>query len=148
MPPWTRRLVYLLFLLSGGTALVYQVTWVRDLSLVFGASFQATSIVLASFMAGLALGGFCLGWFAGRLRRPLAVYAGLELGVAAFALALPTLLRGVDGLYVAAALEAGGGDASAQSTAHATGLRGPGRSHVLHGRDAARAHPAHGVESR
>jgi spermidine synthase len=108
MPPRTRRLVYLLFLLSGGTALVYQVTWVRDLSLIFGASFQATSIVLASFMAGLALGGFCLGRFAGRLRRPLAVYAGLELGVAVFALVLPTLLRVVDGLYVAAALEAGG----------------------------------------
>ena len=61
------------------------------------------SIVLASFMAGLALGGFCLGWLAGRLRRPLAVYAGLEFGVAVFALALPTLLRGVDGLYVAMA---------------------------------------------
>jgi len=108
MPPGTRRLVYLLFLLSGGTALVYQVTWVRDLSLIFGASFQATSIVLASFMGGLALGGFCLGRLAGRLRRPLAAYAGLELGVAVFALALPTLLRGVDGFYVAAALEAGG----------------------------------------
>jgi len=108
MPPGTRRLVYLLFLLSGGTALVYQVTWVRDLSLIFGASFQATSIVLASFMAGLALGGFCLGRLVGRMRRPLAVYAGLELGVAVFALALPTLLQGVDSLYVAAALEAGG----------------------------------------
>jgi len=108
MPAGTRRLVYLLFLLSGGTALVYQVTWVRDLSLIFGASFQATSIVLASFMAGLALGGFCLGRLAGQLRRPLAVYAGLELGVAAFALALPTLLRGIDALYVTAALEAGG----------------------------------------
>jgi MFS family permease len=82
MPPRTRRLIYLLFLLSGGTALVYQVTWVRDLSLIFGASFQAASIVLASFMAGLALGGFCFGRLAGRLRRPLAVYAGLELGVA------------------------------------------------------------------
>ena len=108
MPFGIRRLIYLLFLLSGGTALVYQVTWVRDLSLVFGASFEATSIVLASFMAGLALGGFCLGRLAGGLRRPLAVYAGLELGVAAFALVLPTLLRGVDGLYVTAALEAGG----------------------------------------
>ncbi len=108
MPPGTRRLIYLLFLLSGGTALVYQVTWVRDLSLIFGASFQAASIVLASFMAGLALGGFCLGRLAGRLRRPLAVYAGLELGVAVFALALPTLLQSVDGLYVAAALKAGG----------------------------------------
>ena len=53
-----RLAIHLLFLLSGATALVYQVTWLRDLSLVFGASFEATSIVLAAFMAGLSAGGF------------------------------------------------------------------------------------------
>ena len=53
-----RLSIHLLFLLSGATALVYQVTWLRNLSLVFGASFEATSIVLAAFMAGLSAGGF------------------------------------------------------------------------------------------
>lgn len=104
----TRLLVYLLFLLSGGTALVYQVTWVRNLSLVFGASFQAVSIVLASFMAGLALGGFSFGRGSSSMARPLRVYGMLEMGIALFALALPSLLGAVDDLYVSAALAAGG----------------------------------------
>jgi spermidine synthase len=97
-------LVYLLFLLSGATALVYQVTWVRNLTLVFGASFHATSIVLASFMAGLSLGGFIFGRYSERGARHLRVYGLLEIGIAGFALVLPSLLRLVDAVYVEAAL--------------------------------------------
>jgi spermidine synthase len=103
----TRLLIHALFLLSGGTALVYQVTWVRNLSLIFGASHQATSIVLASFMAGLALGGALAGRRAGSVARPLRAYGILEVGIALFALALPTLLEGVDAAYVGAARSAG-----------------------------------------
>jgi spermidine synthase len=108
MPLRVRLLTYALFLVSGSTALVYQVSWVRNLSLVFGSSFQATSIVLASFMAGLALGGFTFGRLAHRVRRPLRLFGLIEVGVAVFAFALPTLLRAVDSLYVAAALNVEG----------------------------------------
>jgi spermidine synthase len=101
--PSLRAIVHLLFLLSGATALVYQVTWLRDLSLVFGASFEATSIVLAAFMAGLSAGGFAFARRAGRFARPFAVYGVLELGIAGFALAVPALLAGLDRAYVAAA---------------------------------------------
>jgi spermidine synthase len=100
-PP--RALIHLLFLASGATALVYQVTWLRNLSLVFGVSFEATSIVLASFMAGLCAGGFAFARRAATLARPLRVYGALELGIAAFALAVPTLLRALDAAYVRAA---------------------------------------------
>lgn len=103
-PLKTRLLVYSLFLISGATALVYQVTWVRNLSLIFGASFQAVSVVLASFMAGLAVGSFSFGRRSGRIRRPLRLYGLLEIGVAVFAFLLPTLLDWVDSIYVAAAL--------------------------------------------
>jgi spermidine synthase len=103
----TRLLVYALFLLSGATALVYQVTWLRDLALIFGASHQATSIVLASFMGGLALGGFVFGRCAQGFRHPLRIYGVLEIGIGLFALALPSLLRSVDAFYVDAALRAG-----------------------------------------
>ena len=74
-----------LFFLSGGTALIYQTAWVRSLTLVFGASHEAVGIVLASFMGGLALGGFVFGRWAERLARPLLVYALLEAGIAAVA---------------------------------------------------------------
>jgi spermidine synthase len=103
-----RLLAYGLFLFSGATALVYQVTWLRDLSLIFGGSFYATSIVLASFMGGLALGGFVAGRFSDGLHRPLSAYGILEIAIALFAMVLPGLLRGVDDFYVSAAHAAGG----------------------------------------
>jgi len=96
-------LAYGLFLFSGATALIYQVTWLRELSLIFGASFYATSIVLASFMGGLALGGFAAGRLSERLSRPLALYGVLEIAIAVFAMALPALLGGVDELYIRSA---------------------------------------------
>jgi spermidine synthase len=107
VPSGTSLLIHALFLLSGGTALVYQVTWVRNLSLIFGASHQATSIVLASFMAGLALGGAAAGRRAGSVARPLRAYGILEIGIALFALVLPALLEAVDAAYVGAARSAG-----------------------------------------
>lgn len=100
-------LAYGLFFFSGATALVYQVVWLRDLSLIFGASFHATSIVLASFMGGLAIGGFIAGRYSESLRRPLRVYGILEIAIAVFAVALPPLLQGIDNVYVSAAHSAG-----------------------------------------
>lgn len=94
-----------LFLFSGATALVYQVAWTRNLSLIFGASHEAVSIVLAAFMAGLALGGIVLGRIADRLERPLRTYGLLEAGIALSGLMLPLALRGVDLVYVTVALQ-------------------------------------------
>lgn len=47
-----------LFFGSGACAVVYQVMWLRLLALVFGVTVYAASTVLASFMAGLALGSY------------------------------------------------------------------------------------------
>ncbi|RJP34413.1 MAG: hypothetical protein C4547_10825 [Phycisphaerales bacterium] len=98
-----RWLVYALFLSSGATALVYQVAWTRSLTLIFGASHEAISIVLASFMAGLAAGGVVFGRWSERVRRPLRLYGQVEIAVALFALLLVPLLRVVDASYVAVA---------------------------------------------
>jgi hypothetical protein len=45
-----------LFFFSGASALVYQVLWLRQLSLIFGVTIYAASTVLATFMTGLAIG--------------------------------------------------------------------------------------------
>lgn len=50
------------FALSGMAALIYEVAWTRQLSMVFSSTVYALSIMLASFMAGLSLGG----WLGGR----------------------------------------------------------------------------------
>jgi hypothetical protein len=76
-------LLYVLFFLSGAAALVYEVVWARSLALVFGGSHLAVATVLSVFMGGLRLGGWLLGRAADRSRRPLRLYALLELGIAA-----------------------------------------------------------------
>lgn len=95
-----RSLVLLLFFLSGACGLVYEVVWMRELTLVFGATAPATSTILASFFAGLALGSFWLGRAIDRGWAPLRVYAALEAGVGVFAFLMPFLLSGLDDVYV------------------------------------------------
>jgi hypothetical protein len=43
------------FFLSGASALVYEVVWIRQLALLFGTTTHATTTVLPTFMGGLAL---------------------------------------------------------------------------------------------
>lgn len=89
-----------LFFLSGATSLAYQVLWVRELQLVFGTSTFAISTVLASFMAGLAIGGFIMAKFADRISRPLATYGLLEIGIGLYAFGFPWLVALVTPLYL------------------------------------------------
>lgn len=93
-----RLWIALFFLLSGGTALVYQVVWVRMVGMVVGASTLAVSIVVAAYMAGLGIGARLAGPAAKRSQHPLAVYGGLELGIGSFALLSPIVLSGMASL--------------------------------------------------
>lgn len=90
----------LLFFLSGASALVYQVLWMRLLALVFGVTVHAASTVLAAFMTGLAIGSAAAGRLSDRVRRPLVVFAAAEALVAAAALATPFGLDVVEAVYV------------------------------------------------
>jgi spermidine synthase len=89
------------FVLSGFAALIYQTAWLRQFSLVFGTSELAVATVLAAYMAGLAAGAGVAGRFVGRVHRPILVYAALEAGIAASALAVPWLLDGASALQAA-----------------------------------------------
>lgn len=79
--------LYVLFFLSGISGLMYEVVWVRMLGRLLGSTVYATSTVLAVFMGGLALGSFLIGRFVDRSRRPLRLYALLELAIGVSALA-------------------------------------------------------------
>lgn len=97
---WLLPTLVVLFFLTGMSGLIYQVLWLRLLSLVFGVTTWAASTVLASFMGGLALGSFLAGRFVDRARRPLMLYGVAEILVGLTALASPTLLTAVERLYV------------------------------------------------
>src|SRR5215471_11743337 len=95
-----RRLLLGLFFLSGISGLLYEVAWTRMLHLLFGDTVLAVSTVLASFMAGLALGSFWIGRSIDRRPRVLTLYAGLEAGIAITAVLLPVVLHALTPLYV------------------------------------------------
>jgi len=84
---------------SGAAALIYQAVWLRWFQVLFGSSVYAASATLCAFFAGLALGSELFGRVAARARRPLWVYGWLELGAAAFALAVPWVFELYDSLY-------------------------------------------------
>ena len=77
---------------SGTCSLIYQVAWLREMRLIFGASTAASAAVLAIFMGGLGAGGALLGRRADRHPRPLDLYATLELSIAAAAAVTPGLV--------------------------------------------------------
>ena len=70
-----------LFFLSGFAALVYQVLWMKELSLLFGNSTQAAAATLTAFFTGIAAGNSYWGSRESKLARPLLVYGVLELCV-------------------------------------------------------------------
>ncbi|MEM7409098.1 MAG: spermidine synthase [Myxococcota bacterium] len=88
-------ILYLVFFLSGAAALLFETLWFHQASLAFGSSVWASSLVLSSFMCGLALGNLLAGRFATRLRQPVVAYAVLEGVIAltgfALVLGLPTV---------------------------------------------------------
>ena len=90
-----------LFFCSGATALVYEVIWSKYLSLLFGSTIQAQTVVLAVFMGGLALGNRIFGRNADRARSPLLIYGCLEIAIGVYAFLFSLLYRAADGIYVA-----------------------------------------------
>lgn len=95
-----KRTIYPLFALSGACALVYEVLWTKYLSLIFGTTMVAVSIVAATFMGGLALGSYLLGRYADQETNLLRLYAWLELGIALTALLFAPTLMIVEKLYI------------------------------------------------
>lgn len=108
MPP--RLVLALAYLISGAAGLLYEVAWLRVLSLATGRTEAAVSTLLAAFLGGLA-GGAALG---GRLvprspRLSLRTYALLELAVALWALLVPALPEVVEPVLARAYADGAGG---------------------------------------
>ena len=87
-----------LFFCSGACGLIYQVLWLRQLSLVFGVTVYAASTVLAAFMAGLAIGSLVSPRVLARLA-PLRAFGLIELAIGVTALATPIGLEAATTLY-------------------------------------------------
>lgn len=92
-------IILLCFFASGFSGLVYQVIWVRELVLVFGATTFAVSTVLTAFMGGLALGSFYFGRRSEKVARPLQLYGWIEIGIGLYGLAVPIIFALLPNVY-------------------------------------------------
>ncbi|PKQ29963.1 MAG: hypothetical protein CVT60_02680 [Actinobacteria bacterium HGW-Actinobacteria-10] len=97
--PGARRTVLIAFAFSGMAALMYEVLWSRELSLVFGSTVYAVSMMLAAFMSGLSLGAFLGGKWADRTDNPVALFAKLEFGIGVLGLFTLVIVQALPGIY-------------------------------------------------
>ncbi len=86
MAPDRRSILFLLFACSGFSGLIYESLWTHYLKLFLGHAAYAQVLVLAIFMAGLALGSWISSRYSGAWRNLLAGYALTELAIGAAAL--------------------------------------------------------------
>lgn len=87
------------FFISGASALIYQVLWVKQLTLMFGSTTLAVSTILASFMGGLALGSYIMVRKSDKINKVILAYALLEIGIGVYAFILPFLFDLTDIIY-------------------------------------------------
>ena len=76
----------LVALLTGAASFIYEIAWIRMLSLMLGASTHSFELMLSAFILGLALGGLWIRWRIDALRRPLAFLAGVQIAMGLLAL--------------------------------------------------------------
>jgi spermidine synthase len=99
----------LLFVGSGAAALIYETVWLQLLQLVIGSSAVSVGVLLGTFMGGMCIGSLWLPRAVSSRHHPLRVYALLELGVGACALALLAAMPLVGRVYFAAGGSGPGG---------------------------------------
>src|SRR5437867_3093226 len=97
---WLTPILIGIFAVSGASGLIYQIAWVRLLSLTFGVTIYAVSVVVATFMAGLALGSFLGGRLADRVRIPVLWYGAIEFAIAVLGAKSVDALDWVQATYV------------------------------------------------
>ena len=98
---FSRAAIFALFYLSGIAGLIYQVLWLRRLSVIFGVTVYAASTVLAAFMAGLAIGASLSGRVMRRGIAPLRAFGIAEILIGITGLLSPILLDAASAVYVA-----------------------------------------------
>jgi len=79
--------VYFIFVLSGFSALLYQVVWQRSLFAIYGINVESVTVIVTAFMLGLGVGSLVGGEVSKDPKRPaLLLFALVELGIGVFGL--------------------------------------------------------------
>jgi spermidine synthase len=83
----TSRLLLAIAMLTGFASFIYEICWIRMLSLVLGASTHSFELMLSTFILGLALGGLAVRRLVDRAAEPLRLLGWVQLAMGLAALA-------------------------------------------------------------
>jgi spermidine synthase len=99
--PTSTKILCALFFFSGFPALIYQLTWQRELFRIFGVNTESVTIVVTAFMLGLGVGSLAGGWIS-KLRgiKLLPLLAAIEIATAAFGIVSLSVFERVGDLVV------------------------------------------------
>ncbi len=92
-------ILFTVLFLSGVSALIYQIVWIRRFGLVFGVDVFTMATVLSAFMGGLAIGSLIFGRLVDRIKNPLKLFMLLETGIGLFAVLFPLTFKGLISIY-------------------------------------------------
>ena len=89
-PPSSARHVEKILLataaITGMSSFIYEIVWIRFISLLLGASVNSLEIMLAIFIAGLAIGGLLIHRHIDKITSPLPLLAGVQIAMGTFAI--------------------------------------------------------------
>lgn len=93
--------LFIAFLLSGMSGLIYQIVWVRMLTRYLGSTTASTSVILCVFMCGLSMGAYFGGKFANRIKKIIITYIIIEISIAVTAmLSTFIIIAGFGNFYI------------------------------------------------
>jgi spermidine synthase len=105
--PARAKILCALFFFSGFPALIYQLTWQRELFRIFGVNTESVTIVVTAFMLGLGIGSLAGGWASKRGGITLLpLLAAIELLTAAFGIVSLRIFEQVGAMVVGWSLPA------------------------------------------
>ncbi len=81
-----------LLALSGVASLIFQILWIKQLSLIVGVEVHAIAAAVGAFFLGLAAGSWVLGRRADLSARPFCLYAGIEVAIAVLGVGVTAML--------------------------------------------------------
>src|SRR5262245_66294869 len=94
LSPASQKMVLATFTVSGAVALALEVVWLRSATIIMGPTVYTVAVLLATILAGIAVGSCCITPFLLQLRRPLVALAAIEALIAmAILLSLVTLTK-------------------------------------------------------
>jgi spermidine synthase len=90
------KYIAVLFMVSGFSALIYQVVWQRMLFTTFGINAESVTIIVSVFMAGLGIGSLAGGYIQSRMpERLLGMFLLIEIAIGVFGIFSLDVIRSI-----------------------------------------------------